>query len=84
MPQAFQFQSLVTQAATIDRPLGLCSRIAQMIRAKLQTARERRGIMELGPYGRRELHALLIARGGRGIPETIWTVRDWAEDTARF
>jgi len=84
MSQAFQFHSLVTPAATADRPVALWRRFAHMVRGKLQAARERRAIAALGPHGRRELHALLIAGSGRGIPETVWSGRDWEEDAVRF
>jgi hypothetical protein len=84
MSQAFQVHSLAAPAAAADRQLGLWRRLALMVQTKLQAARGRRAIAALGPHGRRELHALLIASSGRGIPETVWSGRDWEEDAERF
>jgi hypothetical protein len=84
MSQAFQIQSDVTLRARPHRPGGLWSRLAAILGAKLRAARERRAIAALGPYGRRELHALLLESGAGGIPQTVWSARDWAEDARRF
>jgi hypothetical protein len=84
MPQASQLQSQVTIRTTAYRPGGLWLRLTTILGVKLRIARERRAIAALGPYGRRELHALLMANGAGGIPETVWSARDWAEDAGRF
>lgn len=70
--------ALVSLMAAAPRSVG------GAIVARTRHARARREIVGMGPYARMELHASLIAQGGAGIDERLWSAAERSREEALF